>query len=130
MDKAKDGFKRLREDVEELRRQSTFMDAEKCRARTVRMLDRLGIAGYSEPGNQWVRISDFEVLMDGNCFEGYQWHGRPLGTNYNKYHSREDFGSWCWFLPLPRLNQASKALVAIADKCSGKANADPGHEAR
>lgn len=115
MDKQKYGFTELREDVHELRRQAKFEEEERVRNLTVRMLDRLGIAGYSEPGYGWVRIKDFEVRCE-RYYDKYVWRGRPLGSG--GYIEEEAFGAWVFHIP--RMKQARDALITVADACTGR----------
>lgn len=109
-EKPKDGLAGLRDDVLELRRQSEYRKAEKVRRRTVKLLKRLGIVGYSEPGYEWVRIKNFEVRA-----VDYYWEGRPLGwTGCRFTYSEFGFG-WFGFYNMRRVGDA---LVEVADKCS------------
>lgn len=115
MDKPKYGFTELREDVHELRRQAEFEKEEQVRNLTVRMLERLGISGYSEPGCGWVRIKDFEIRCE-RYLDKYMWRGRPLGALYSI--EEKLFGAWVFHIP--RMKQARDALITVADACTGR----------
>lgn len=80
INKSKGGLGALREKYFFSVSAHEFVEAERQRNRTVRMLALLSIDGGSEPGNVWVRVGEVEVTLMSDKFYELAWAARRLDS--------------------------------------------------